>query len=79
MTVQLSYTLCFVLHHDRILLLNRECSPNLGLWNGLGGKIDAGVLSMWNKGSWKRRCGKPSWSFDRGSLSTYNEGKTITG
>jgi 8-oxo-dGTP diphosphatase len=38
----LPYTLCFVFHRDQVLLLNRQLPPNMGLWNGLGGKVEAG-------------------------------------
>ena len=36
------YTLCFLLRDDRVLMLKRERPPNLGLWNGVGGKIMSG-------------------------------------
>ncbi|MFB5189665.1 NUDIX hydrolase [Alicyclobacillus fastidiosus] len=38
----LPYTLCFVRRGSELLLLNRLKSPNMGVWNGLGGKIEPG-------------------------------------
>jgi 8-oxo-dGTP diphosphatase len=35
------YTICFIRHEDKLLLLNRYKAPNMGLWNGVGGKLDA--------------------------------------
>lgn len=37
----ISFTLCFLLRGDRVLLLHRRRPPNQGLWNGVGGKIGA--------------------------------------
>lgn len=34
------YTLCFIKRGDEILLLNRQKSPWMGSWNGVGGKIE---------------------------------------
>lgn len=34
-------TLCFIRRNDELLMLNREYKPTLGLWNGVGGKIEA--------------------------------------
>ncbi|EAC7884816.1 8-oxo-dGTP diphosphatase [Listeria monocytogenes] len=36
------YTLCFIQRADEILLLNRQKSPWMGSWNGVGGKIEQG-------------------------------------
>ncbi|MBV6682758.1 8-oxo-dGTP diphosphatase [Bacillus sp. JRC01] len=36
------YTLCFIQRNDEILMLNRDKPPVLGLWNGVGGKIEKG-------------------------------------
>lgn len=33
-------TLCFIRRNDELLMLNREYKPTLGLWNGVGGKIE---------------------------------------
>lgn|SRR5690606_38194794 len=33
-------TLCFIRRIDELLMLNREYKPTLGLWNGVGGKIE---------------------------------------
>jgi 8-oxo-dGTP diphosphatase len=38
---RLVYTICFVISGDQVLMLRRRRSPNGGLWNGLGGKIQA--------------------------------------
>jgi 8-oxo-dGTP diphosphatase len=32
--------LCFIRRNDEILMLNREYKPTLGLWNGVGGKVE---------------------------------------
>jgi 8-oxo-dGTP diphosphatase len=34
------YTVCFIRHENKILLLNREKAPIMGVWNGVGGKIE---------------------------------------
>ena len=35
------YTICFIRKSDKILLLlNRNKKPNMGMWNGVGGKIE---------------------------------------
>lgn len=36
------YTICFITCGDRLLLVNRQFTPNLGLWNGVGGKLEPG-------------------------------------
>lgn len=36
------YTICFIRSGERLLLLNRNKAPNMGLWNGLGGKLEPG-------------------------------------
>ncbi len=33
-------TLCFISRNDELLMLNRERKPTLGIWNGVGGKIE---------------------------------------
>lgn len=42
----LRYTICFVRFKDEILLLNREKNPNMGMWNGVGGKIEPGETHL---------------------------------
>lgn len=37
-----SYTLCFIEKDDSYLMLNRIKAPNMGLWNGVGGKLELG-------------------------------------
>lgn len=34
------YTICFIKKGDKILLLNRNKKPTMGMWNGVGGKIE---------------------------------------
>ncbi|MFZ3579738.1 NUDIX hydrolase [Virgibacillus sp. DJP39] len=34
------YTICLIRKGERILLLNRNKKPTMGLWNGVGGKIE---------------------------------------
>jgi 8-oxo-dGTP diphosphatase len=36
----LKYTICFIKKDNQILMLNRNKKPNMGLWNGVGGKIE---------------------------------------
>ncbi|WP_045515841.1 NUDIX hydrolase [Neobacillus niacini] len=36
------YTVCFVKKGNEILMLNREKDPLMGVWNGVGGKIEKG-------------------------------------
>ena len=36
------YTVCFVKNKNNILMLNREKWPIMGVWNGVGGKIENG-------------------------------------
>ncbi|WP_139489117.1 NUDIX hydrolase [Brevibacillus dissolubilis] len=37
--MRLKYTLCFIRRGNQILLLNRQSSPWMGRWNGVGGKL----------------------------------------
>ncbi len=36
------YTLCLVRQGEQFLLLNRQKQPAMGMWNGVGGKIEPG-------------------------------------
>lgn len=36
----LKYTICFIQKGREILLLNRVKEPSMGMWNGVGGKIE---------------------------------------
>lgn len=36
------FTLCFLTFEEKVLLLHRNRPPNAGLWNGVGGHIEAG-------------------------------------
>jgi 8-oxo-dGTP diphosphatase len=38
----LRYTLCFLTRGDTVLMLHRQKPPNLGLWNGVGGRLEPG-------------------------------------
>ncbi|MFC3769952.1 NUDIX domain-containing protein [Paenibacillus sp. GCM10012303] len=40
------YTILFIRQGSRILLLNRNSAPAKGLWNGVGGKLEAGETPM---------------------------------
>lgn len=47
MEPNLRYTMCFLRSEDdRVLLLNREAPPNMGLWVGPGGKLEAGETAL---------------------------------
>ena len=35
-------TLCFVIYENKILLINRNKPPFMGLWNAVGGHIEQG-------------------------------------
>ncbi|AFU13679.1 TPA: 8-oxo-dGTP diphosphatase [Bacillus toyonensis] len=35
-----TYAICFIRKGNKILLLNRNKKPNMGMWNGVGGKIE---------------------------------------
>lgn len=37
-----NYTICFIRQGDKLLLINRVKAPNMGLWNGVGGKLEPG-------------------------------------
>lgn len=36
----IKYTICFIKKGTKFLMLNRNKHPNMGLWNGVGGKIE---------------------------------------
>ncbi|HLQ70582.1 MAG TPA: 8-oxo-dGTP diphosphatase [Bacillota bacterium] len=38
----LQYTICFIRKDNEILMLNRESAPWMGVWNGVGGKLEKG-------------------------------------
>lgn len=42
MEIQPRYTLCFIQHDQKYLMLYRNKEPNKGKWNGVGGKIEPG-------------------------------------
>lgn len=37
-----SYTICFIKQGNKLLLLNRESPEWMGIWNGVGGKLEEG-------------------------------------
>ncbi|MEI7027970.1 NUDIX hydrolase [Paenibacillus sp. y28] len=37
-----TYTICFIQQGNQILMLNRNKAPAMGLWHGVGGKIESG-------------------------------------
>jgi len=41
-----AYTLAFIKRKDEVLLLNRNKSPWMGAWNGVGGKIHQGETPL---------------------------------
>lgn len=38
--MNLPWTICFIRQADKIYLINRRKPPNMGLWNGVGGRIE---------------------------------------
>ena len=42
LTAAPTHTLCFLTSGERVLMLHRRKEPNRGLWNGVGGRIEAG-------------------------------------
>jgi 8-oxo-dGTP diphosphatase len=40
--IPLTYTLCFLTRGEEVLMLHRNRPPNLGKWNGVGGRIEPG-------------------------------------
>lgn len=42
----LRYTLCFLTRPGQVLMLHRQRPPNQGLWNGVGGHIEAGETPL---------------------------------
>lgn len=38
--MEIEFTLCFIKHNEKFLMLYREKPPNQYLWNGVGGKIE---------------------------------------
>lgn len=42
----LKYTLCLIRNGDRFLLLNRLKKPQMGTWNGVGGKMETGETPL---------------------------------
>jgi 8-oxo-dGTP diphosphatase len=44
--MEIPYTICFCCYQQQILMLYRNFPPNTQLWNGLGGKIEAGETPL---------------------------------
>ena len=42
----LKYTICFIQRGQEILMLNRESSSWMGMWNGVGGKLEKNETPM---------------------------------
>jgi 8-oxo-dGTP diphosphatase len=80
--IALKYTLCFIKRNQQMLLLSRNYSPNMGLWNGLGGKIESGetpyenvLREVWEEAGIKlpdvRFRGILTWTSEQGSGGLY--------
>lgn len=39
--MRLDYTFCFLTRGEQVLMLGRKYPPDQGLWNGVGGHIEA--------------------------------------
>lgn len=39
-------TICFICQGERVLLINRKKPPLMGLWNGVGGKLEPGETAL---------------------------------
>ncbi|GIN72306.1 7,8-dihydro-8-oxoguanine triphosphatase [Bacillus sp. J14TS2] len=78
----LKYTLCFIRKRNSLLMLNRRKNPNMGLWNGVGGKIEEnetpteGIL----REAWEEtgislskviHAGNVTWESDKGNSGMY--------
>ena len=44
--IEIGFTLCFLTRGQEVLLLHRKRPPNAGLWNGVGGHIEAGETPL---------------------------------
>lgn len=40
--MDITFTLCFIRHKEKYLMLHRQKQPNQNRWNGVGGKIETG-------------------------------------
>lgn len=40
--INYKYTLCFIRRNNEILMINRIKKPEMGVWNGVGGRIEPG-------------------------------------
>ena len=68
----LKYTLCFIRRGDEILMLNRQKPSWMGMWNGVGGRMDDGetpkecvIREVWEETGIEiddvRDCGIVTW------------------
>jgi 8-oxo-dGTP diphosphatase len=82
MSMPITYTLCFVKRNNEILMLNRNFPPNMGLWNGVGGKVDPGetpeqsvIREVWEEAGISlnevRFAGVLTWSNEQRSSDIY--------
>jgi 8-oxo-dGTP diphosphatase len=46
MEYPLKFTVCLLTRGDHVLMLHRRRPPNQGLWNGVGGRIEAGETPL---------------------------------
>jgi 8-oxo-dGTP diphosphatase len=78
----LKYTICFIKRNHEILLLNRNKKPNMGKWNGVGGKIekfespyDSIIRESMEETGIKLKevihCGNVTWKSNRGESGMY--------
>ncbi|WP_248929696.1 NUDIX hydrolase [Paenibacillus hamazuiensis] len=42
----LTYTICFICRGEQVLMLNRSNAPQMGMWSGVGGKLEADESPM---------------------------------
>ncbi|TYP69643.1 NUDIX hydrolase [Paenibacillus methanolicus] len=76
----LKYTIALIRRGDEVLMLNRNAAPNMGLWNGVGGKLEQGETPLANivreieeetglrvEASRLRYAGTVTWTSEEGS------------
>ncbi|MBS4175129.1 8-oxo-dGTP diphosphatase [Bacillus sp. FJAT-49736] len=79
--MEYQYTICFIKRGEQILLLNREKSPWMGIWNGVGGKIEENEYPMESAlREVKEETGMELQSIDyKGVVSWFVDGKCVGG